>query len=303
MKLYVGITDRNWYHRLSDQRPDEVNFWNPGGKAPCALEENDLFLFKLPFPENAVAGGGFFVRFVTLPLFLAWDAFGEKNGTATEEDLRASIRRYRSSKGGGQGEAPIGCTILTEPFWFEEADWIFMSDWPKNIVRGKSFSPQEPAGRRLLEQVQERIPRARSSQPEEVRSEDRYTQVSTRHRLGQGAFRALVTDAYGGSCAITGEKTLPVLQAAHIVPYAQEGPHLVTNGLLLKSDFHTLFDDGYLTVTPDYHVEVSHRLREDFHNGKEYYRYQGSPMYLPREGQQRPDPRFLEWHNEHVYKG
>ena len=40
--------------------------------------------------------------------------------------------------------------------------------------------------------------------------------------------------------AITGEKTLPVLNAAHIKPYAEEGPHEVRNGLLLREDLHTL---------------------------------------------------------------
>ena len=38
-------------------------------------------------------------------------------------------------------------------------------------------------------------------------------------RLGQGAFRVLVTDVYHRRCAITGGKTLPALDAAHIRPY------------------------------------------------------------------------------------
>jgi hypothetical protein len=40
-------------------------------------------------------------------------------------------------------------------------------------------------------------------------------------RLGQGAFRLQVTDAYGRRCAVTGERTLPALEAAHI--YARAG--------------------------------------------------------------------------------
>jgi hypothetical protein len=42
-------------------------------------------------------------------------------------------------------------------------------------------------------------------------------------RLGQGAFRVAVTDAYGRSCAVTREHSLPVLEAAHIQPYALGG--------------------------------------------------------------------------------
>ncbi|NLB82420.1 MAG: HNH endonuclease, partial [Clostridiaceae bacterium] len=98
--------------------------------------------------------------------------------------------------------------------------------------------------------------------------------------------------------------TLPVLEAAHIIPYSEKGPHIVTNGLLLKSDFHTLFDDGYITVTNDYQVEVSKRLHGDYGNGKDYYKYHGQKLVvLPDQVQQMPDYKFLEWHNEHVYLG
>ena len=66
--------------------------------------------------------------------------------------------------------------------------------------------------------------------------------------VGQGAFRALVTDIYGRRCAVTGEKTLPALDAAHIKPYADGGEHEAKNGLLLRRDLHSLFDAGYVTV-------------------------------------------------------
>lgn len=63
-----------------------------------------------------------------------------------------------------------------------------------------------------------------------------------RPRLGQGAFRASVTSVYQHRCALTGERTLPILDAAHIRPYDQGGEHEVTNGLLLRTDIHRLFD-------------------------------------------------------------
>jgi putative restriction endonuclease len=49
--------------------------------------------------------------------------------------------------------------------------------------------------------------------------------ILTKVRLGQGAFRILVTDAYNRKCAISGEKTLPVLEAAHIKSFSESGPH------------------------------------------------------------------------------
>lgn len=73
-------------------------------------------------------------------------------------------------------------------------------------------------------------------------------------------------------CAATGERTLPVLEAAHVRPYAEGGRHELSNGILLRSDLHTLFDSGYLTITPNYHIEVSRRIRDEFENGRETMR-------------------------------
>jgi putative restriction endonuclease len=303
VNIYVGVTDKNWYEQLKSLVTDEVNFWNPGGSPFRALQENELFLFKLHYPDNYIVGGGFFVRFSLLPPFLAWQAFGEKNGTRTFEELNERIQKYRS-RNSIVHNPQIGCTILTEPFWFNESDWLPAPEWSPSIVRGKTFSTDTVVGGRLYNQIQERIPRAIINSSVVSVEDPRYAESMTKHRLGQGAFRVVVTDAYQRRCAITGEKTLPVLEAAHIVPYSDKGPHIVTNGLLLKSDFHTLFDDGYITVTNDYHIEVSKRLREDYGNGKDYYKYHGQKLVvLPDQVQQTPDYKFLEWHNENVYLG
>ena len=64
-------------------------------------------------------------------------------------------------------------------------------------------------------------------------------------RLGQGSFRVLVREAYERRCAITGERTLPVLDTAHIMPYSVCQRHELSNGLLMRSDLHRLFDGGY----------------------------------------------------------
>ena len=303
MNIYVGVTDKSWYEQLKSHASEEVNFWNPGGTSFRALQENELFLFKLHYPDNYIVGGGFFVRFSLLPPFLAWQAFGENNGTRTFTELIERIRKYRTRNNIGN-ISQIGCTILTEPFWFDEYDWIPAPEWNRSIVKGKTFNTDTVAGRRLYDQIQERIPRAVVKASFNDTEEVRYAESLTKHRLGQGAFRIIVTDAYQRRCTITGEKTLPVLNAAHIMPYADRGPHIVTNGLLMRSDFHTLFDDGYITVTNDYHIEVSNRLKMDYGNGKDYYKYHGQKLLiLPEQVNQKPDRRFLEWHNENVYVG
>ena len=104
-----------------------------------------------------------------------------------------------------------------------------------------------------------------------------------RPRLGQGAFRVLVTDIYQRRCAVTQERTLPALEAAHIRPYGDGGEHEARNGLLLRRDIHSLFDAGYVTVTPDLRFEVSRRIREEFDNGKHYYALHGRTIDAPTE--------------------
>ncbi|MGN0727189.1 MAG: hypothetical protein ACI4LL_03465, partial [Anaerovoracaceae bacterium] len=61
MRMYVGITDSDWYNILKDENCDEVNFWRPGSSTFKAVEENEMFLFKLHSPQDFIVGGGFFV--------------------------------------------------------------------------------------------------------------------------------------------------------------------------------------------------------------------------------------------------
>lgn len=87
------------------------------------------------------------------------------------------------------------------------------------------------------------------------------------------------------------------LEAAHIVPYSGEGGHEVRNGLLLRADFHRLFDAGLVSVTPDLRVKVSQRIREEWFNGKVYYQLDNSALsVVPTHPSMRPDPDRLDWH-------
>jgi putative restriction endonuclease len=122
-------------------------------------------------------------------------------------------------------------------------------------------------------------------------------------RLGQGAFRVLVTDAYSRRCAMTQERTLPVLEAAHIRPYATGGTHELSNGLCLRSDLHKLFDQGYVTVDPDERrIVVSKRIREEFENGRDYYQLHGRMIATPSDSLALPSQESLRFHAEHLFR-
>jgi len=311
MNAYVGITDYEWFQLLAS-RPEleEVNFWKPGGQAGFkALRPGELFLFKLHAPRHFIVGGGLFAHFTKLPVSLAWDAFGEANGARSLPEMRARIERYRKAPAQPHEDYTIGCILLEQPFFLPEPRWIpSPPDWHANIVQGKTYDLHAEPGRTLWRQLEEAL-QARGAPPHwpaEIGEPDapRYGEATlVRPRLGQGSFRILVTDAYERRCAVTAERVLPVLQAAHIRPYAQGGEHRIDNGLLLRSDLHTLFDRGYVTVTPELRLEVSRRIREDFHNGRHYYALHGEAVRAPEEAEKRPSGEFLRWHNEEAYLG
>ena len=302
VSLVVAVTDSEWFDVLR-QEPDlpEVNFWAPSPKNFKALRPGELFLFKLKAPRNVIAGGGVYTHASTLPCSLAWEAFGMANGTRSVSQLREHIARYRSAGADSRSDFKIGCRILTQPFFFEKRDWFPVpKNWSPNIVSLKRYNTDEPEGRGLWDAVMTRLaprpgfdqalPGARYGKPQVIEP-----------RLGQGAFRAMVTDVYRRRCAVTRERTLPALDAAHIRPYGEGGEHELKNGLLLRGDLHRLFDAGYVTVTPAMDFEVSPRIREEFENGRDYYALHGKRIDKPDPIIARPDPKALAWHNEHRF--
>lgn len=315
IKLVVAVTDGDWFKTLRQkQHLDEVNFWAPSPKNFKALRPGELFLFKLHAPYNVIVGGGVFAYSNVLPCSLAWEAFGEANGADSLQEMRNRISRYlRNVDPHEPNDFKIGCRILTQPFFLEESEYIEVPPtWSPNIVSLKTFSTAESDGRALWDEVNARLKFRQSTgmitDPAGIvadpagRSHFGKPQL-VKPRLGQGAFRVLVTDIYDRRCAVTRERTLPALDAAHIRPFCDGGLHEARNGLLLRRDIHGLFDSGYVTVTPDLHFEVSGQVREEFENGRDYYAMHGKQIIVPDKVEERPDAEVLSWHNERIYKG
>ena len=306
ISLVVAVTDGDWFEHLRHKSHlEEVNFWAPSGKTIFrALDSGELFLFKLHAPRNYIVGGGIFAYANSMPCSLAWEAFGEANGADSFQKMRARIARYRKVQLTTSEDFSVGCRILTQPFFFEERDWIAVPpSWSNNIVTFKTYTTEEADGRALWDQVQDR--REAIDQPQVGMADPgrRFGQpVLIKPRLGQGAFRVLVTDIYSRKCAVTGEKTLPALEAAHIKPFSEGGEHVPTNGLLMRRDIHALFDAGYVTVTPERRFEVSRRIRDEFDNGREYYALHGRALAEPTRSAYVPDRDALVWHNDYRFR-
>ena len=304
INLVIAVTDGDWFDMLRQQpNLDEVNFWAPSAANFRALQPGELFLFKLHAPRNMIVGGGIFAYANALPCSLAWEAFREANGARSLPEMRARIARYRRADPSDRSDFEIGCRILTQPFFFDEAGWIAIPpSWSPNIVAFKTYTTGDAEGLALWDAVNDRLNRPKFSGMAETQA--RFGEPHLiRPRLGQGAFRVLVTDTYNRRCAITQERTLPALEAAHIRPYSDGGEHEARNGLLLRRDIHSLFDAGYVTVTPDLHFEVSRRIKEEFENGRHYYELHGKLIRPPDDALRRPDPEALRWHNEHAFRG
>ena len=288
----VAVTDHDWFEYLrTESDRSEVNFGHPSPRRGFRAPEFSPFFFKLRAPHNAICGFGYFARYTRLPVWLAWDCFEFANGFASLADMQARL-----------GTERIGCILIVQPTFFAPGDWIDQPrDWLGPIQSDKRYDLTSGEGRRIWESCLDRAQRGALTIGE---SRPRYgASLLGTPRLGQGTFRVAVSEAYGWGCAVSGEHSVPALDAAHIRPVVDDGPYSVNNGLLLRADIHRLFDQGYLTVTEDLRVEVSARLREDYENGRSYYPFHGQQVLAPRRSVDRPSAEFLRWHNETRYKG
>src|SRR5262245_56709320 len=130
MNFFVAVTDYDWFQlHAAKASVDEVNFWRPSPDASFkAVQMGEPFLFELHAPRHYIVGGGFFTKFLTLPVSLAWEAFGEGNGARSLEEVKRGISKYRRTPISAFDDPNIGCIILAEPFFFREDEWIKVPD-------------------------------------------------------------------------------------------------------------------------------------------------------------------------------
>lgn len=317
MEPFVANTDHAWFDHLAEAsrfaRLDEVNFWQPKGVRPMKrmLPGTPVF-FRLKGDRAAIGGYGFFACFEVLDLDLAWEAFGWKNGDPDRARLLKRIGGYRGEDllDPRARRAPLGCNVLRNAVFWPRERWIPWGaelGWHRNVVQGATLRDVE-----LRELLLAEIRRDSTPEPEELTEAfeplaldgRRWAESRDVVREGQGTFRARLIGAYEGQCAITGEHTQPVLDAAHVQPYLGPASNHVQNGLLLTKEFHALLDRGYVTVTPDHVVRVSRRLETDWRNGRRYREFDGRLLaFVPRDAALRPSRLALEWHGDECFLG
>lgn len=108
-------------------------------------------------------------------------------------------------------------------------------------------------------------------------------------RLGQPKFRNALLAAYKSRCAVSGCDVIQLLEAAHVRPYSNYGEYSIKNGILLRSDLHTLFDRGLLKISPKTRKVVLHRSITD----QQYRRFHGRQIIEPAKVDDRIDSTNL----------
>ena len=118
--------------------------------------------------------------------------------------------------------------MISQPVFFPGGDWVAdHTDWHPRIQGGKTVDVASGDGRRVPAECLERAAQLRPETEPLVDELCRYgAQRLVQPRLGQGTFRLAVTGAYG-ACAVSGEHSLPALEAAHVRPYAEGGAHVL----------------------------------------------------------------------------
>lgn len=126
------------------------------------------------------------------------------------------------------------------------------------------------------------------------RAEDEFTYSLIKQRRGQSKFRTSLFESYGGKCCISGSDVGSVLEAAHIVPHAEEKNYSVLNGLLLRADIHTLYDLNLIGIDEYGKVSVHESLKSS-----EYGTYQGQYIAdeIPSAMQENLKYRFASFCN------
>ena len=329
MKIVVGVTDNRWAAFLRDRSDlSEANFWQPSPHGFKALTAGEPFLFKtkdprkfgsVDIPGYALVGGGFFDEYVEQRTSEAWMLWGPGNGVSSEAELIARVQAYRAGRGLPDDPDPtIGCVVLRNLFFADQGSELGEPPtWSRNIVTTNGYDLNRPDLKPDTDYVQDAFVALQRRARVDLAWEPDLTGVAldwqgprsgppvlVRPRMGQGHFKRAVAAAYQSRCAVTRSATFPSLEAAHIRPFAEGGEHAVSNGLLLRTDVHRLYDSGYLSIDPDLRLRVSPQLRAHGWNGVEFYEREaaGFTIPTPADAIAQPNRDALAWHFEMKFR-
>lgn len=124
-----------------------------------------------------------------------------------------------------------------------------------------------------------------------------YLTSQVKIRLHQSKFRERVLRAYNTQCTLCKLAHKELLDAAHIIPDAEEaGEPIISNGLSLCKIHHAAYDSNIVGITPDYEIKVRRDILEEIDGPMLKYGIQelhNQKIILPKTKQFHPDKNRL----------
>jgi putative restriction endonuclease len=93
------------------------------------------------------------------------------------------------------------------------------------------------------------------------------------------------------------QKNRPLVDACHIIPFAESYNDSVRNGIALSPTFHRAFDKGLLSLTNDYRVILHPQLKDESADFS-FNQYRGKFIHLPTNPHFHPSPKSLAYHRQ-----
>lgn len=205
---------------------------------------------------------------------------GEKSYKFVDEDFPYEGGIFYTSGNSWSHARKVGVWVDGEYCFWEKFNKI-----PEEYLCLEEFFGAEDLG----EETEGRLTIPGLIENKEGFDEWKYGQILTRR--GQNRFRKELIRAYSYRCAVTGCDVVHSLEAAHIMPHSETRSYSVRNGILLRSDIHTLFDIYLISIEPEtYRVVISEKCQSH------YGSFQGVNVLDSCWEGSHPDPSNLEWH-------
>lgn len=294
-KALIVLTDYDWYSLLNKNGiTKEVNFWTPTPWKIKNLEWNAkvYFLLKKKYGRT-ICGYGHFVKYKEMKLIDSWNTYGIKNGVSNFMQMKDRVKIYLNKNSNYpflDDNHVIGNIILK--------NIVFIDVESQKTPEYYGWSvPSQVVKNKYIEDNGFLISDNESNEPFSLvdANHRKFSTSKNKVREGQESFRRLLLKAYSGKCCITNEDEETVLQAAHIQEYISKKSNHVQNGLLIRVDFHSLFDQGLITINENFKLCVSEKLNSPY-----YRSFDGKQINLPCKNY-RPSLDAIKWHNENVF--
>lgn len=297
----IACTDLDWFNKLSELNPNEINFWTPTPWNLKKIKPGDKFFFMLKSPIRKIGGYAIYDHYENLNAKEAWNKYGTKNGVNSFYELISRIDNYaskRSEKYKKTDNPEIGCIILKKPIFFEESEYFdpnkFGVSYSKNIVKFKYINKNDINKLMSINNAENSDPlKIKNDFDPEDQGEKKYGSSPSAKREGQNDFRNDLLEVYKNRCCITDVDEIEALEAAHIIPYVSKKSNHIQNGLLLRVDIHKLLDAGLISIDKEYKVKISRHLNSNY-----YDKYDGKKINLPDEKRHWPSPKAISILND-----